>query len=153
MSTDTSSSSALPGKWEKLFKVSIYLKKKHDISDEKFSEYYAQSHAALAAPVLLRHKCVSYTQFHCMADKAKQPITAMFGPDALSPQNPMQVMPYDGCSTFVFAKLEDAQAFFHDPETTTVLGPDAVNFTDPSTLQIAIGQEFVAIKDGKAQHE
>lgn len=88
-----------------------------------------------------------------MSEKAKQPLTSMFGPDVLSPQNPMQLMPYDGCSTFVFAKLEDAQAFFLDPETTTVLGPDSVNFTNTATLQIAIGEEFVAIQQGQAQHE
>ena len=55
-------SSSSTGKWAKVVKVSIYLKKKDDISDEQFSEYYAQKHAALAGPVLLKHKCISYTQ-------------------------------------------------------------------------------------------
>ena len=62
----------------------------------------------------------------------------------------MQVMPYDACSSFVFAKLEDAKGFFHDQETQKELGPDAVNFTDPAKLQVAIGKEVFAIKDGKA---
>lgn len=55
-------SASAPGKWARVFKVSIYLKKKDDISDQQFSDYYAQTHAALAGPVLLRHNCISYTQ-------------------------------------------------------------------------------------------
>lgn len=41
--------------------------------------------------------------------------------------------------------------FFHDPETAKILGPDAGNFTNPATLQVAIGDEFVVIEDGKSQ--
>lgn len=63
----------------------------------------------------------------------------------------MQIMPYDGCSSFVFANIDNARGFFHDPETAKILGPDAVNFTNPATMQIAIGDEFVAIHEGKAQ--
>ncbi|SPO27224.1 uncharacterized protein UTRI_10341 [Ustilago trichophora] len=134
---------ATSGKWAKVFKVSIYLKKKDDVTDEQFSDYYAQKHAALAGPVLLKHNCIS--------EKAKDPLVSIFGPDALSPQNPMQIMPYDGCSSFVFANIDDARGFFHDPETAKILGPDAVNFTNPATMQIAFGDEFVAIHEGKAQ--
>ena len=68
----------------------------------------------------------------------------------MSPQNQMQVMPYDACSSFVFPSLKEAQGFFHDEETAKMLGPDAINFTDPSRLQVAIGREFVAIKDSAA---
>ncbi|SPO46173.1 uncharacterized protein PSANT_03859 [Moesziomyces antarcticus] len=142
-------SASAPGKWARVFKVSIYLKKKDDISDQQFSDYYAQTHAALAGPVLLRHNCISYTQFHHMTEKARDSITSIFGPDALSPQNPMQPIAYDGCSSFVFASIDDARGFFHDPETAQILGPDSVNFTNTATLQVAIGDEFVAIQDGK----
>lgn len=65
----------------------------------------------------------------------------------------MQIMPYDGCSSFVFHTLDDARAFFHDPQTAQILGPDAVNFTNPATLQIAIGDEFISIHEGKLQSE
>lgn len=45
-----------------MVKVTVCLKKKQGISDEEFSRYYAQTHAALAGPVLVKHNCVSYTQ-------------------------------------------------------------------------------------------
>lgn len=48
--------------FSKVVKISVFLKKKDDTSDQQFSEYYAQKHAALAGPVLLRHNCISYTQ-------------------------------------------------------------------------------------------
>ncbi len=57
-----SAPSSSPGKWTKMVKVTVCLKKKQGISDEEFSRYYAQTHAALAGPVLLKHNCVSYTQ-------------------------------------------------------------------------------------------
>ncbi|GAC71978.1 hypothetical protein PANT_6c00009 [Moesziomyces antarcticus T-34] len=147
--TTIMASASAPGKWARVFKVSIYLKKKDGISDQEFSDYYAQTHAALAGPVLLRHNCISYTQFHHMTEKARDSTTSIFGPDALSPQNPMQPIAYDGCSSFVFASIDDARGFFHDPETAQILGPDSVNFTNTATLQVAIGDEFVAIQDGK----
>ncbi|CDR98674.1 uncharacterized protein SPSC_06051 [Sporisorium scitamineum] len=148
----TSESSSSPGKWTNGIKLSIYFKKKDALNDEQFSQYYANIHAALAGPVLLRHGCISYTQFHCMSDKARPSVATIFGPDALSPHNPMQVMPYDGCSSFVFASLQDAQGFFKDPETVSVLASDSLTFTDPATMQVTIGYELVAIHDGHAQH-
>lgn len=88
-----------------------------------------------------------------MADRARQPITSIFGPDVLKSDNPIQIMPFDACTSFLFANKEDAQRFFHDPETVSVLGPDSANFTNPAALQIAIGEELVVIHDGKTQHE
>lgn len=64
---------ATSGKWAKVLKVSIYLKKKDDVSDEQFSDYYAQKHAALAGPVLLKHNCISYTQVGSNTDTISPP--------------------------------------------------------------------------------
>lgn len=170
-------SSASPGKWAKVVKVTVSLTKKEGISDEEFSRYYAQTHGALAGPILLRHNCVSYTQvrqlsyqaiqikcgcadmrchcpfqFHCMSDKAKDPIMSIFGPDVLNPQNPVQIAQVDGCSTFLFASLDDARNFFHDAETASILAKDSANFTKPATVHFAIGNEYALIEDGKIQH-
>ncbi|EST09189.1 EthD domain protein [Kalmanozyma brasiliensis GHG001] len=144
-----SASSASPGQWAKVVKVTVNLTKKEGVSDQEFSRYYAQTHGALAAPVLLRHNCISYSQFHCMSDKAKDPIMSIFGPDVLDPQNAVQIAQVDGCSTFLFASLDDARSFFHDPETATVLAADSTNFTNPATVHFSIGDEYVVIKDGK----
>lgn len=50
------------GKFQEGFKISIYLVKKQGMSDADFSKYYAETHASLAVPALVRHQCISYSQ-------------------------------------------------------------------------------------------
>lgn len=123
------------------------------MTNAQFSQHYAHVHAALAGPVLLRHSCISYAQLHCNSDTARSSIASLFGPDALNPRSAMQIMPFDACSSFVFASLVDARGFFSDPETTCVLAADSSNFTNPVVMQVAIGREFVVIQDEQAQHK
>ncbi|SJX62696.1 uncharacterized protein SRS1_16593 [Sporisorium reilianum f. sp. reilianum] len=152
MSTAPESACKPAGTWADGVKVTVFLKKQHGMTDEQFSQYYAHVHAALAGPILLRHGCISYTQLHCLnGDKANASIACLFGPDALSAESPMQLMPYDACSSFVFADLQGAQGFYNDPETLSILAADSLNFTNPATMQVAIGHEFVVIQNAEPQ--
>lgn len=54
--------SSQPGKFQEGFKISIYLVKKQGMSDADFSKHYAETHASLAVPALLRHQCITYSQ-------------------------------------------------------------------------------------------
>jgi len=49
-----------PG-WRKVCKASILVKKKEGMSDEDFIKHYNGVHAQMAAPVLQKHKIISYS--------------------------------------------------------------------------------------------
>jgi len=88
-------------------------------------------------------------QYHCERNISEDPIVGIFGSEVLSPQNAVQMLPYDVCSSFVFTTHKDAYAFFHDPETKAVLEPDSAKFADLADIRVAIGNELVVIRDGK----
>jgi len=47
--------------FRKVVKATVLVKKKEGISDEDFIKHYNNVHAQLAAPVLQRHKIISYS--------------------------------------------------------------------------------------------
>lgn len=47
--------------FRKVTKVTIMIKKKDGISDQAFVDHYTKHHAEMAAPVLLKHKIITYT--------------------------------------------------------------------------------------------
>jgi hypothetical protein len=47
--------------FRKVVKATILVKKKPGMTDEAFVEHYNHSHAQMAAPVLERHNCISYS--------------------------------------------------------------------------------------------
>jgi hypothetical protein len=47
--------------FRKVVKATIYIKKKHGMSDDDFVEYYNNNHAQRAVPILQRHGILSYS--------------------------------------------------------------------------------------------
>jgi len=47
--------------FRKVVKATILIKKKEGLSDEDFIEHYNHKHAAMAAPVLLKHNVITYS--------------------------------------------------------------------------------------------
>lgn len=47
--------------FRKVTKATIMVKKKDGISDQAFVDHYTKHHAEMAAPVLLKHKIISYS--------------------------------------------------------------------------------------------
>jgi EthD domain len=47
--------------FRKVVKATVLVKKKDGISDAAFIEHYNNKHAQAAAPVLLKHKIISYS--------------------------------------------------------------------------------------------
>jgi hypothetical protein len=58
--------------FRKVVKATVYIKKKHGMSDEDFIEYYNNNHAQRAVPILQRHGIISYSL-------VKQPFPAAIG--------------------------------------------------------------------------
>lgn len=47
--------------FRKVVKVTILVKKKPGMSDEDFIQHYNHKHAQMAAPVLEKHNCITYS--------------------------------------------------------------------------------------------
>ena len=47
--------------FRKVVKATILVKKKPGMSDEDFIEHYNHKHAQMAAPVLEKHSCITYS--------------------------------------------------------------------------------------------
>ena len=47
--------------FRKVVKATILVKKKPDMSDEDFIQHYNHKHAQMAAPVLEKHNCITYS--------------------------------------------------------------------------------------------
>jgi len=47
--------------FRKVVKATILVKKKPGMSDEDFIEHYNNKHAQMAAPVLEKHNCITYS--------------------------------------------------------------------------------------------
>jgi len=47
--------------FRKVVKVTVLVKKRDGMTDQAFVEHYNQHHAEKAAPVLLKHKIISYS--------------------------------------------------------------------------------------------
>ena len=53
--------------FRKVTKATILIKKKPGMSDEDFINHYNHVHAAMAAPVLLKHNVISYSLVQAIA--------------------------------------------------------------------------------------
>lgn len=47
--------------FRKVVKATILIKKKPGLSDEDFIQHYNHTHAQLAAPILEKHNCITYS--------------------------------------------------------------------------------------------
>lgn len=51
--------------FRKVVKATILIKKKEGMPDAEFIEHYNHKHAQMAAPVLERHGCLTYSLVRC----------------------------------------------------------------------------------------
>ncbi|KAF2427572.1 hypothetical protein EJ08DRAFT_637309 [Tothia fuscella] len=125
--------------FRKVVKATILVKKKEETSDEDFIKHYNGVHAQLAAPVLLKHKIISYSlTYHLQRDRT-------IIQDILKGQ--AQLLPYDAICTFVFPDYLAFAKSMYDPEGKALSG-DHDNFMNESHMRMMIGDEYMVIEDG-----
>lgn len=162
--------------FRKVTKVTVLIKKKPGMSDEDFIKHYNHTHAAMAAPVLLRHR-VMYYSLVCFIFL---PSPAFFRPFILCRRqckrkdyaergqtyhltrditimndmlhgryiNGGLLHPYDAICTFVFRDYKDFARFMYDPDSKALTG-DHENFMVDDEMRMMVGDEYVVIDGGE----
>ncbi|KAJ9629335.1 hypothetical protein H2203_001708 [Taxawa tesnikishii (nom. ined.)] len=121
--------------FRKVVKATILIKKKAGLSDADFIEHYNHKHAQMAAPVLEKHNCLTYS----LRDRTIIQ-DMLHGKAAL--------LPYDAICTFVFRDYKDFAKFMYDPASKALTG-DHDNFMVESEMKMMVGDEYMVIDDGK----
>lgn len=126
--------------FRKVTKVTIMVKKKDGISDQAFVDHYTKHHAEMAAPVLLKHKIISYSlTFHLQHDRT---VTQ----DIM--KGKAKLLDYDAICTFVFPDYLSFAKFLYDKESHA-LSSDHDNFMDESQMKMMVGDEYMVIDGGQ----
>ena len=60
--------------FRKVVKATILVKKKPGMSDEDFIQHYNHKHAQMAAPVLEKHNCITYSLVRLLISQFKSSI-------------------------------------------------------------------------------
>ncbi|KAL1635819.1 hypothetical protein SLS56_001514 [Neofusicoccum ribis] len=125
--------------FRKVTKATIMVKKKAGISDQAFVDHYTRHHAELAAPVLLKHRIITYSlTFHLQHDrKVTQDIL----------KGKAQLLDYDAICTFVFPDYLSFAKFLYDKDSHA-LSSDHDSFMDESQMKMMVGDEYMVIDDG-----
>ncbi|KAF2034570.1 hypothetical protein EK21DRAFT_56094 [Setomelanomma holmii] len=108
----------------------MFIKKRPDISDEKFHEWWKTVHADLAVAVeSFGGHCVRYVQLHQTAEHKKE--AEKYG---------LSVLEYDGVGEMHVKNLEDWLEFQKSPAFAEKLLGDGPNFMD-GTLKVMVGYD------------
>ncbi|KXL47479.1 MAG: hypothetical protein FE78DRAFT_78104 [Acidomyces sp. 'richmondensis'] len=127
--------------FRKVVKVTILVKKRPGLSDEDFMEYYNHQHAQIAAPVLEKHHCITYSLTYCLKRDRTIIADMLHGKSA-------EMLDYEAICTFVFKDYKDFAKFMYDP-ASKALTPDHANFMVESEMKMMVGDEYMVISDGK----
>jgi len=126
--------------FRKVTKVTIMVKKKEGMSDLDFINHYNSKHAQMAAPVLQKHKIISYSlTYHTTRDRTTMQ-------DILKGR--ANLLDYDAICTFVFPDYMSFAKFLYDPESKA-LGGDHDNFMIEGEMKMMVGDEYMIIENGK----
>ncbi|KAK0346896.1 hypothetical protein LTS16_023455 [Friedmanniomyces endolithicus] len=126
--------------FRKVVKATILVKKKPGMSDEDFIQHYNHKHAQMAAPVLEKHKVITYSLTYCL-----QRDRTILG-DML--RGKANMLDYDAICTFVFRDYKDFARFMYDPGSKA-LTPDHENFMVEEEMKMMVGDEYMVIDDSK----
>ncbi|KAH8894673.1 hypothetical protein GQ53DRAFT_858255 [Thozetella sp. PMI_491] len=112
----------------KLARISLFLRKRDDITYEQFHKYWSEEHPKIWLSVpIVKEKLVKYNQFH--ADETIDLSGSGFPP----------VAPYDGVATMWARSLEDLMAIFTDADYNRIVVPDEEKFLKRSEAVPILG--------------
>ncbi|KAF2670830.1 hypothetical protein BT63DRAFT_423124 [Microthyrium microscopicum] len=121
------------GKQSKLIKITEYLKKLPNITDEQFHQHWNSTHVNIAMKSPLFRKHVRYyNQFHITPED--RALAAKLGP----------VLEYDGVVELWMDSMEDWEAIVADKEFLATIFPDEKKFLQ-TPVQFMIGRDTLVI--------
>ncbi|KAF7373863.1 Dimeric alpha+beta barrel [Mycena sanguinolenta] len=113
-------------------KLTIFIKKRDDISFEEFSKYWRETHGKLFVSCGLAAKyTIKYAQYHVLHDPEVVGKLKKAG---------FQTLEYDGIGEFWFESLEKMEELFVDETTVKVMEPDELKFTRREEWKMMIGE-------------
>jgi EthD domain len=116
--------------FRRVVKASIFVKRKPGMSDLDFINHYNSVHAQMAAPVLLKHNCISYSlSYHTQRDRTMMQ-------DIL--KGNAKLLDYDAICTFYFKDYRDFARFLYDPASRALAG-DHDNFMVEGEMKMMVG--------------
>ncbi|KAL8277025.1 hypothetical protein RQP46_010559 [Phenoliferia psychrophenolica] len=105
-----------------VFRQTIFLKRREDLSHSEFREYWSKSHAATISSLAAFQKNVlRYEQIYPSAEGSGPFLNADDGSD---------VVAYDGVAVLDYPNREAWQALTSSDEWKTTAGPDNANFVN-----------------------
>ncbi|KAF3910468.1 hypothetical protein ABW20_dc0108495 [Dactylellina cionopaga] len=124
---------------EKLTRVTMLFKKQPDITDEKFHEYWLETHAPMCIDWMKKYGILKYNQNHISKQGLTDIHSALGWPTAS----------YDGIADFYVRELKHFTDAVADDYYKTVLIPDGAIFADYSDFSLTVGEEYVCLDDLK----
>ncbi|KAF4996989.1 hypothetical protein FDECE_12228 [Fusarium decemcellulare] len=116
---------------ERMFHIKLFYNRKQGITPEEFNHYWANGHAELTKPFLLR-----VGVYHSTPDFRDQGRV----------EGAPQIVEFDGAAEFWVPTLETFQAMGQDPEYIGKIVPDEAKFIDQSTIRMIIGVDYIGIE-------
>ncbi|KAI2610223.1 uncharacterized protein GGS25DRAFT_521032 [Hypoxylon fragiforme] len=114
-----------------LVKLTVFLKKRDDISHEEFHKYWDNEHAKIFLSVpIVKKNVVKYTQFH--ANNGATADITNFG---------LAMVGYDGVANIWGKSLDDLLAIYNDEEFLRVSAPDGDKFFVQKEIAVMYGWE------------
>ncbi|KAF4459906.1 hypothetical protein FALBO_13330 [Fusarium albosuccineum] len=123
---------------ERMFHIKVFYNRKQGITPEEFNHYWANGHAELTKPFLLR-----VGVYHSTPDFRDQGRV----------EGAPQILEFDGAAEFWVPTLETFQAMGQDPEYIGKIVPDEAKFIDQSTIRMIIGVDYIGIESQNAVME
>ncbi|OAP62041.1 hypothetical protein AYL99_04244 [Fonsecaea erecta] len=128
---------------QKVLRVSMYLKRKPEMSEEEFNHYWSHVHGPLVRPLVEKYGILKYTQYHTSTSVQQTTMAAWPELQALA------VTPYDGVAEFIVKDIEGIKKSRDDPFFIEKVRPDEEKFFDVKGMAWTIGWEEVYVLDGK----
>jgi hypothetical protein len=154
---------------ESVTRITLFAKRRPDLSREQFYEYWEKVHAPLTAPWLVKYSIKGYSQVMARRslvtisllgfriEKAKSILTDeqihcfSTGSDTASDGTDGPPFEYDGIAQFDVVDMKTFGGAFADPYYVEVIKADEKNFLDPSARLIrTMGPLKEVVSDGKA---
>jgi len=114
-----------------MLKVIFSVKKRDDITSEKFHDYWKNTHAPLVASYRERLRIKRYVQSHTIQPELGQGLAQARGAQSC----------YDGVAELWWESLEDFVAVLEDQDANAALLNDEATFIDFERSSIQLAQE------------
>ncbi|KAJ5131091.1 uncharacterized protein N7515_007130 [Penicillium bovifimosum] len=125
-----------------------FIKRRQDLTEDQFYEYWEKIHGPKIAPWALKHGIVGYKQIHTRA--------TIRGSFAAAVPLPLSTVDFDGAVIWEFPSLDTFLSAFSHPYYVNVIAPDEKNFLEKTlneTATVTMGYLRPIVSEGESTVE